>query len=341
MTCHKIPLFTPFAAIYSENDVHKILRFFLTFSGSILILRKIFCFLHYTNSKSTSARMPPKKAQGSSTGEPTKRSTTRGIAKKKKEIKTSKKDVDGNGDEESDSPLTSPDSKTPTPPTSPKKGRKRKAPGDDKKSSGQPAKKQKIKKNDEKSKVAIEDATLNFLDDLAQNNTREWESTAENRAAHREAQANWEAYVEALTDEVIEVDNTIGQALHPKQIVIGAERDRRVAKNTNPFKPFLSAVWSRSGKYGDDAKYRMQIQNNDASLLECGVSGLPTGRLNLIRRAIDRNPGRFMALLNSKELKQLFLKDDRKSKDDMLQRFLDYNKDGAVKTAPKVGKLNC
>lgn len=284
--------------------------------------------------------MPPKKSQGSSTGDPTKRTSTRGIAKKKKGTKTSKKD-DDNGDEGSDSPLTPPGSKTPTPPTSPKKGRKRKTPGDDKKSGGQPAKKQKTKKDDENPKVAIKDATLNFLDDLAQNNTREWESTAENRAAHREAQTNWETYVEALTDEVIAVDNTIGKALHPKQIVIGAERDRRVAKNTNPFKPFLSAVWSRSGKYGDDAKYRMQIQKNDASLLECGVSGLPTGRLNLIRRAIDRNPGRFMALLNSKDLKLLFLKDDRKSKDEVLRRFLDYNKDGAIKTAPKVGKLNC
>ncbi|KAI9811399.1 MAG: hypothetical protein M1826_003189 [Phylliscum demangeonii] len=80
--------------------------------------------------------------------------------------------------------------------------------------------------------------TLLFLQDLKENNRREWLKM--NNTDFRTSEKDFESFAEALTEKIIEVDDTIPE-LPFKDIRFWIYRDIRFSKDLTPYKP-LSLV---------------------------------------------------------------------------------------------------
>ena len=85
---------------------------------------------------------------------------------------------------------------------------------------------------------------MEFLADLKRNNDREWFKMHD--PDYRQSWNDWSAFVEALTEKITEVDETIPD-LPPKDLVFRIYRDVRFSKDQTPYKPHYSAAWSRTG----------------------------------------------------------------------------------------------
>ena len=109
--------------------------------------------------------------------------------------------------------------------------------------------------------------TLLFLGDLAKNNERDWLKTHD--ADFRASEKDWKSFVEALTEKIIEKDDTIPE-LPPKDLVFRIYRDVRFSPDPTPYKSHFSAAWSRTGRKGPYACYYLQIKPK-GSFLGAGV----------------------------------------------------------------------
>ena len=99
--------------------------------------------------------------------------------------------------------------------------------------------------------------TLLFLGDLKANNDRDWLKTHD--ADYRASKADWDSFVEALTEKIIEKDETVPE-LPPKDLTFRIYRDVRFSPDPTPYKTHFSAAWSRTGRKGPYAGYYLQIQ---------------------------------------------------------------------------------
>lgn len=99
--------------------------------------------------------------------------------------------------------------------------------------------------------------TLLFLADLKANNDREWLKMHD--ADYRSSKADWDSFVDSLTEKIIEKDETIPE-LPPKDLTFRIYRDIRFSPDPTPYKTHFSAAWSRTGRKGPYAGYYVQIQ---------------------------------------------------------------------------------
>lgn len=178
--------------------------------------------------------------------------------------------------------------------------------------------------------------TFEFLKDLKKNNDRIWLKAHD--ADFRQSWKDFESFVEALTEKIAEVDETIPE-LPPKDLVFRIYRDVRFSSDPTPYKPHFSAAWSRTGRKGPYACYYVHIQPGGRCFVGSGLWHPDAAPVALLRTEIDQRSERLRSvLMEARMRKRIFggvAKDEKKA----IRVFCEQNKENALKTKPKVSQL--
>ena len=123
---------------------------------------------------------------------------------------------------------------------------------------------------------------LAFLNELAENNNREWFQA--NKPRYEEAKKEFENFVGQLIGEISKFDPQI-KTVEAKNCLFRIYNDIRFAKNKAPYKTNFGASIAKGGKNGGYAGYYLHIENG-ASFVAGGVYMPQADKLKLIRKEI-------------------------------------------------------
>ncbi|KAK7221039.1 hypothetical protein V2G26_009042 [Clonostachys chloroleuca] len=174
--------------------------------------------------------------------------------------------------------------------------------------------------------------TLLFLKDLKVNNKRSWLKSHDGE--YRRALKDWESFVDSAMLTAIDIDETIPE-LPVKDVIFRIHRDIRFSKDPTPYKPHFSAAFSRTGRKGPYACYYIHCEPK-SSFIGGGLWCPDKDQLAKLRRSIDRHPERWREVLNTPELKRIYLPGVKPSADDekAIEAFFDKNQSNALKKKP-------
>lgn len=153
---------------------------------------------------------------------------------------------------------------------------------------------------------------LKFLEDLKQNNTREW--FAENKKHYEIANKSLLTLIGKIIPVVQRIDASIGD-LAAKDCVFRIYRDTRFSPNKTPYKTNMGAYFAKGGRKSVYAGYYMHLEPG-ASMLAGGIWMPEPEALKRIRQEIYYNSVEFKSLLGAKSFIDYFggLSEDGKLK---------------------------
>lgn len=151
-------------------------------------------------------------------------------------------------------------------------------------------------------------------------------------ARYRHAFLNFKTLVTAWVPVASEADWTLPH-LPAKDLMHRIYRDVRFSKDKTPYKRYLCASHSRTGRKGPFALYYLHIQPGGKSFLGCGCWSPQANELKLIRNAILRDPKPLRKVLADKEFVRLFGSDKPRLDG---KRGGIFNADDQLKNAPKI-----
>ncbi|KAH8730623.1 hypothetical protein GQ44DRAFT_700605 [Phaeosphaeriaceae sp. PMI808] len=180
----------------------------------------------------------------------------------------------------------------------------------------------------------IHQNTMLFLEDLAENNDRQWLKLHD--PDYRAALQDFTTFIEKLSEKVVEADELIPE-LPVKDVIYRIYRDVRFSKDQTPYKSYFSASWSRTGRKGPYAHYYVQIQPGGGSFVGGGMWQPEASALAKLRRNIDRKPHKIKLVLTNKDIHTKFLGTATNDKKKAVQAFVNLasNKSFALKKSPK------
>jgi len=143
---------------------------------------------------------------------------------------------------------------------------------------------------------------LNFLNDLAANNDRDWFNA--NKPTYEKARKIVEDFVQSLILELSLFDNSL-HGLEAKQTMFRIYRDVRFSKNKLPYKTNMGSYISPGGKKSEKASYYLHLEPG-SSFLAGGAYRPSPDNLKKIRQEILFNTQDYKDILNSKPIKKYF-----------------------------------
>jgi uncharacterized protein (TIGR02453 family) len=149
----------------------------------------------------------------------------------------------------------------------------------------------------------IQQPTLDFLSELADNNHRDWFMA--NKSRYEAAREN----VVALTDELLKLMHNIDPALSPdleaKKCVMRIYRDIRFSKDKTPYKINFGISLPTTGTKLGGAEYYLHIQPGK-SFIAGGYWMPEANHLKAIRQEIDYNAQELKTIIDEPEFVKLF-----------------------------------
>jgi len=146
--------------------------------------------------------------------------------------------------------------------------------------------------------------TLNFLEDLKLNNSKEWLDG--NKKAYENAKNDILTLTAELITSLSDIDQTISNAyLDPKKCITRLNRDLRFAKDKTPYKTDYYIVLNKNGKNSPSAFYYLHIEP-DNCFVGGGVYNPQPEQLKKIRQEIDYAFDEWTAIINDKIFKKTF-----------------------------------
>lgn len=144
---------------------------------------------------------------------------------------------------------------------------------------------------------------LNFLNDLENNNNREWYHA--HKSERDIAMLEFEKLLQFLIDELLLTDSTI-IGLRPKDLIFRLNRDTRFSKNLPPYKTTFSAHISSAGRFPIPAGYFICIQPNN-SFIGGGVFATQFPQATtLVRDYLINNSTEFLNIIQAEEFTDNF-----------------------------------
>lgn len=163
--------------------------------------------------------------------------------------------------------------------------------------------------------MRIEQSTLDFLNDLRQNNYREWFHAQKPR--YEEAKRNVLAVASAVIAGINEFDSSLGH-LDPKKAMFRIARDTRFSASKEPYKTHFGLAFSPFGiARGRLSCYYMHIDPTEF-FVSCGVYMAPPDVLKAVREAIDDEWETFHGIISDKTFRKEF--GDLSREDKVLKR---------------------
>ncbi len=150
----------------------------------------------------------------------------------------------------------------------------------------------------------IKKSTLEFLRELKQNNERDWFNR--NRTRYEDARSNFESFVQALIDEIINFDPIL-KGLEAKSCTYRINRDIRFSNDKTIYKSHMGAFIVRGGKRNGDrfAGYYFHVEP-EGSMVAGGAYMPPMPWLTAIRSKIAENGERLVEIINNKAFTKYF-----------------------------------
>lgn len=155
--------------------------------------------------------------------------------------------------------------------------------------------------------------TLIFLQNLSQNNNREW--FTENKKQYTDSQENMILFIEDLIAEMGVFDEDILKT-DAKKALFRIYRDVRFSKDKSPYKNNMGASLGM-GKGSQKAGYYLHVEP-DKSFLASGIYMPDSAALKTIRKEISLYSEDFLKIVNQKDFKKLFKELDQ---DDKLKKI--------------------
>lgn len=144
--------------------------------------------------------------------------------------------------------------------------------------------------------------TLQFLNNLAENNNREWFHS--NKKDYDKVKIEFENFCQ----EVLTGLSNFQEDLHnttAKSCILRINRDIRFATDKSPYKKYLGAGFGPGGKSSGKVDFYLQIQPNE-SFLGGGMWSPTSTQLAHFRQEIDYNPERLKNIIEKGEFKDYF-----------------------------------
>lgn len=132
--------------------------------------------------------------------------------------------------------------------------------------------------------MKIEKETLSFLNQLKENNNREW--FQENKALYDAAVANVKAFITELIAELSQIDPHINTDIQASRCLFRIYRDIRFSKDKTPYKTWFSAGISIDGRKLDGPEYYFHIEPGN-NFFAAGYWRPDKAHLEFIRQEID------------------------------------------------------
>jgi uncharacterized protein (TIGR02453 family) len=147
-------------------------------------------------------------------------------------------------------------------------------------------------------------ATLDFLRDLATNNTKDWFDN--HRADYDAARKDFESFVDQLRVALLPVVPQL-EGQRAKDLTFRLFRDVRFSRDKRPYKENFGAYYTRAGKKAPDAGYYLHLEPGK-SFLAAGL-WMPEGPvLKAVRQEIDYNLEEFRGIVEDRAHKKIFQK---------------------------------
>lgn len=132
--------------------------------------------------------------------------------------------------------------------------------------------------------MRIEKETISFLDQLKQNNNREW--FQENKALYEAAIDNVKEFITGFIFQLADLDPHINTDIQASRCLFRIYRDIRFSKDKTPYKTWFSAGISVDGRKLDGPEYYLHIEPGN-SFLAAGYWRPNKEHLEAIRQEID------------------------------------------------------
>lgn len=144
--------------------------------------------------------------------------------------------------------------------------------------------------------MKIEKATFDFLNNLKENNNREW--FQENKMEYEAALQNVTTFIEHLIVKLSGLDPHINQEISAKKCLFRIYRDVRFSKNKDPYKSWFAAGISVDGRKLAGPEYYIHIEPN-GTFIAVGYWRPEKHHLDAIRQEIDYNADELIKALDS------------------------------------------
>ncbi|MFD2513551.1 DUF2461 domain-containing protein [Pontibacter locisalis] len=151
--------------------------------------------------------------------------------------------------------------------------------------------------------VTIEKNTLEFLTDLAANNTREW--FPENKKRYEHARKNYISFLDELLGEMQHFEPA-AQGQQGKDLVFRIYRDVRFSNDKRPYKDHFGAYITEAGRKSILPGYYLHLAGNNNSFLASGLWMPPSNYLKAVRQEIDYNLDELESIIEAPAFKERF-----------------------------------
>ncbi len=149
----------------------------------------------------------------------------------------------------------------------------------------------------------LQRSSIQFLENLANNNNRPWFEE------HKDEYLTVKAEFESLVTEVLSIlgeDEPLLKGLAAKDCIMRIYRDVRFSKDKSPYKLNLGAGFSKGGRKFTGAGYYLHIEPGGKSFAGGGIWMPPGPQLKAVRQEIDYNFKDFTAIVNDKKFTKAF-----------------------------------
>lgn len=146
------------------------------------------------------------------------------------------------------------------------------------------------------------DKVLQFLNELAANNTREWFN--DNRKRYEESRDKMIFLTDVLINEIGEFDSQV-RGLSAKECVFRIFRDVRFSKDKRPYKTNFGSFICKGGRKSSNPGYYFHIEPGN-SFIGGGIYMPPSEPLKAIRNYMAEHAEEFLEIINEADFKKNF-----------------------------------
>ena len=150
----------------------------------------------------------------------------------------------------------------------------------------------------------IKKSTLDFLNNLKQNNNRDW--LIKNRLSYLESKDNFESFTQAIINKIIDFE-PIMKGLDVKSCVFRINRDIRFSNDKSPYKTNFGAFIVRGGKKNGDKFAGYYLHFEPGKSMIAGGAYMPHASwLSEIREKIAEEPEKLIIITETKDFIKYF-----------------------------------
>lgn len=151
--------------------------------------------------------------------------------------------------------------------------------------------------------TTIQKSTLQFLADLAANNTREWFN--EHRTRYDAARQNFSSFLDELLLEMQRFEPA-ARGQKGKDLLFRIYRDVRFSNDKRPYKDHFGAYVAEGGRKSIFPGYYLHLAGEDKSFVAAGLWMPPADQLKAVRQEIDYNLEGFRKIVEAPAFREKF-----------------------------------